>query len=68
MNRDWELQGKLLYLLGEIKQLEVGGEAVHFLKSDLYFSGGVSLGMREYESSAAEQSSMKFTIGLGKEF
>jgi|GEM_PF-1981706 len=67
INKDWELQGRAMYLLGEIKQIEVGADVIHSFKSYL-FLGGVSYSLREYELNSGEQTSLKVSLGIGKEF
>jgi hypothetical protein len=67
INQDWEMQGKLFYLLGEIKQIDLGADFIRHYKSYLLL-GGVGYATREYELSSGKQTSMKFSFGLGKEF
>ena len=67
INKDWELQGRAMYLLGEIKQIEVGADIIHPFKSYLLL-GGVSYSLREYELNSGEQTSLKVSLGIGKEF
>jgi FecR protein len=66
-NESWEMQGKLFYLLGEIKQLDFGADFIRHYKSYLLI-GGVSYASRDYELNSGKQTSMKFTFGIGKEF
>ena len=61
------MQGKLFYLLGEIKQMDLGADFIRHYKSYLLL-GGVGYASREYELSSGKQTSMKFSFGIGKEF
>lgn len=63
----WEMQNKLMYFIGEIKQLEVSAEWLKH-KKNYYWLGGVGYGMREYKFNSGSQSSLKLTFGIGKEF
>lgn len=67
INQNWEMQGKLFYLLGEIKQLDLGADFIRQYKGYLLL-GGVGYATRGYELSSGKQSSMKFSFGFGKEF
>jgi hypothetical protein len=66
-NQLWEMQGKVQYLLGEITQLEFGADAIRKYK-DYLLIGGLSYSSRDYELSSGKQTSMKLTLGFGKEF
>jgi hypothetical protein len=67
LSQEWEMQGKLFYLLGDIKQTEIGADAIRHFKGFL-FLGGVSYSLREYEESSGKQSSLRLSFGFGKEF
>lgn len=66
-NEMWEMQGRVQYLLGEITQLELGADAIRKFKGYLLL-GGLGYTSREYELSSGKQTSMKLTLGFGKEF
>lgn len=66
-NELWEMQGRVQYLLGEITQLELGADAIRKYKSYLLI-GGLGYSSRDYELSSGKQTSMKLTLGFGKEF
>lgn len=66
-NEAWEMQGKLFYLLGEIKQLDFGADVIRHYNSFLVL-GGVGFANREYNLNSGKQTSMKFSFGIGKEF
>ena len=66
-NKNWEMQGRAMYLLGDIKQMEVGADVIHHFKSYLLL-GGLSYALREYEINSGEQTSLKVSLGIGKEF
>lgn len=66
-NELWEMQGRVQYLLGEITQLELGADAIRKYKGYLLL-GGVGYSSRDYELSSGKQTSMKLTVGFGKEF
>lgn len=63
----WDIQGKAQYLLGEIKQLDIEADFIHHYKNYLLLFG-VGLASRDYDLSKGQQSSMKFSVGLGKDF
>ncbi|WPU66184.1 FecR domain-containing protein [Peredibacter starrii] len=63
----WEMQSKLFYLTGEITQLEVGADFLRHMKN-YYVLGGVGYASRSYSISSGEQTSLKVSLGLGKEF
>jgi hypothetical protein len=67
INKKWELQGRVAYLLGGIKQMEVGADAIREFKSYLLIFG-VGYASREYEISSGKQTAMKLSVGFGKEF
>lgn len=67
LNQNWDLQGKLYYLLGDIKTMEFGVDAIRGYKSYLLL-GGFTYSSREYEVSEGKQTSMRISIGIGKEF
>jgi hypothetical protein len=67
INETWEMQGKLAYLSGEITQMEFGADAIRHFKGYLLL-GGVGYASREYKISSGKQTSMKVTLGFGKEF
>jgi hypothetical protein len=66
-NKTWELQGRARYLLGEIKQLEFGADLIRQQGSFLLL-GGVSYSSRDYEMSSGKQTSIRLSLGVGKEF
>lgn len=66
-NQDWEMQGRAMYLLGEIKQIEVGADVIRSYKSYLIL-GGLSYSLREYKINSGEQTSLRVSLGIGKEF
>lgn len=66
LNRLWELQGKLSYMLGAIPHMEITTEANRQMKN-FYLLFGLSFSSREYKNDGA-QSSIRMNIGLGKEF
>lgn len=66
-NQTWELQGKLQYLLGEIKQLEFGADVIRN-QGRFLFLGGLSYSARNYEESSGKQNSIRLSLGIGKEF
>jgi hypothetical protein len=66
-NELWEMQGKFFYLLSGIKQMELGADAIRRYKNYLLI-GGLGYSSREYEISSGKQTSMKVTLGFGKEF
>lgn len=67
MSEKWELQSKLFYLVGEITQLEIGADFLRHQKS-YYFLGGVGYASRSYSTNSGEQTSIKISLGIGKEF
>lgn len=67
LNQLWELQGKVSYMLGAIPHMEFSGEANRHLKH-FYLILGLGFSSRDYSDSEGSQSSMKFSLGLGKEF
>jgi hypothetical protein len=67
INQNWELQGKLLYLLGDIKTMELGADFIRGYKGYLLL-GGVTYSSREYQVSEGKQTSMRLSLGIGKEF
>lgn len=67
LNKKWEMQGKLLYLLGDIKQMEIGADLIRQQASYMLL-GGVGYTSREYEINSGKQSSIKISLGIGKEF
>src|SRR5690606_254178 len=66
-NEKWEMQSRAQYLLGDIKQMEIGADAIRNFKSYLLL-GGISYSSREYEQSSGKQTSIKISLGIGKEF
>lgn len=66
-NQSWEMQGRAMYLLGDIKQLEIGADLIRHQSSYL-FTAGVGYSSREYEVNSGKQSSIKIAVGIGKEF
>lgn len=67
INQNWEMQGRAMYLLGDIKQMEVGADLIRHQSSYLLL-GGLSYSSREYEINSGKQSSIKISLGIGKEF
>lgn len=67
LNQNWDLQGKLYYLLGDIKTMEFGVDAIRAYKSYLLL-GGFTYSARDYEVSKGKQTSMRLSLGIGKEF
>lgn len=63
----WEMQTKASYLLGAIPHLEVNLEANRTLKN-FYLVMGVSYASRTYEVGEGTQTSMRLSLGIGKEF
>lgn len=63
----WEMQSKLFYLTGEITQIDVGADFLRHMKS-YYFLGGLGYSMRSYSTNSGEQTSLKLSLGIGKEF
>lgn len=63
----WEMQSRLFYLAGEITQLELGADFLRHQKN-FYFLGGVGYSSRSYSTSSGEQTSLKVSLGVGKEF
>jgi hypothetical protein len=68
INQNWELQSKGAYILGSIKQMDLEVEGLRQWKDGYYFLMGLGYMQREYELNEGAQSSMKFSLGLGKEF
>lgn len=68
INKDWEAQTKVLYFLGGIKQVEFSGEMLRAWKESYQILGGLSYARREYEVGSGEQSSIRFSVGIVKEF
>lgn len=66
-NQHWEMQSKLSYLLGEVKQLDISSDILKHQKK-FFFSGGVGFAQRTYPLNSGDQSSLKISIGIGKEF
>lgn len=67
LNENWETQGRFMYLSGVVKQIELGGEALrHWGK--FISTLGASYSMRDYETSSGKQTSLKLSVGIGKEF
>lgn len=67
INQSWEMQGRAMYLLGDIKQMEVGADLIRHHSSYLLL-GGLGYSSREYEINSGKQSSIKISLGIGKEF
>lgn len=67
LSPQWELQGKLSYMLGAIPHMEFMGEANRQMKN-FYLVLGLGYSMREYTKGDGSQSSMRLNLGLGKEF
>lgn len=67
INERWETQGRLQYLAGDITQLDLGGDVIRRLGSYSVI-GGVNYSSREYELNSGKQTSLKLTLGFGKEF
>jgi len=67
INENWEMQGKLLYLLGDIKQMEIDVDLIRQQASYMLLVG-VGYTSREYEINSGKQSSIKISLGIGKEF
>lgn len=63
----WEMQGRLQYLTGDISQMDLDAEAFRHQKN-FFFVGGVGYSMRSYSTSKGEQTSLRVSIGIGKEF
>lgn len=68
LNQNWEVQTKGVYLLGPITQIEIEGQAFRQWKHDYFFTGSVGYIQREYEVNEGAQTSLKISLGLGKEF
>lgn len=66
-NKNWELQSSLHYLLGDIKQMGISSEAIRHFES-FYVLGGLGFSSREYKLNEGKQTSLRITLGLGKEF
>lgn len=66
-NETWEMQGKLFYLFGEIKQIDLGVDFIRHYKN-LLLLGGVGYASRDYELNSGKQNSIKLSVGFGKEF
>lgn len=67
LNSLWEFQGKLAYLLGAIPQIEFMSEANRKFEK-FYLVLGVGMSNRTYSDNEGKQSSLRFNLGLGKEF
>lgn len=67
INPNWDLEGKVAYLLGGLSELEI---SVNILRSwnDYYLVFGAGFVKREYDKSSGDQSSLKLNVGLGREF
>ncbi|WP_408099090.1 FecR domain-containing protein [Peredibacter sp. HCB2-198] len=63
----WEMQSKLFYLTGEITQIDAGADFLRHMKS-FYLLGGLEFSTRSYSTSSGEQTSLKVSLGIGKEF
>lgn len=63
----WEFQGKGSYLLGAIQQIDLLAEAIRH-SENFFLIGGVGMSSRRYELSSGEQSSLRISFGMGKEF
>lgn len=67
LNKQWKAQGDFLYLAGVIKTWEVGGETrYHF--QDFFGIAGINYSMRDYDLNSGVQSSLRFSLGIGKDF
>lgn len=66
-NETWEMQGKLQYLTGDISQIDLGADALYHLPN-YFLLGGLAYSMRSYGSQSNEQSSIKLSLGIGREF
>ena len=66
-SREWEMQGKLQYLTGDISQLDAEALALRHQKN-FFWVGGAGFSSRSYSTSSGSQSSIKLTLGIGKEF
>lgn len=63
----WSLEGKLSYLLGEVKEIEASSNVLRRFSS-FFVLGGGGIVSREYNKSSGKQSSLKLSVGLGREF
>lgn len=68
LNKNWELQSKGTYLLGSITQIEIEGQALRQWKDDCFISSAIGYIQREYELNEGAQTSLKISVGIGKEF
>ena len=67
ISENWETQGKLQYLIGAIKQLEVGMDMIARQKKFLILFG-LNYAKREYVENVGRQTSYRLSLGIGKEF
>ncbi len=67
LNPQWELQSKAAYLLGAIPHLEINLEANRAF-SKFFMMMGVSYSARTYEVGGGQQTSMRLSVGIGREF
>lgn len=67
LNQQWELQGRGQYLLGDITQIDLGADVIRKFEKYLFLTG-VSYSSRDYELNSGKQTSLKFSVGIGRDF
>lgn len=67
LNPLWEIQGRASYMLGAVPQMEITTEINRQMKN-YYALFGLSYSLREYSVGEGSQSSLRLSLGLGKEF
>ena len=56
-----------MYLLGEITQIEIGADAIRKIMGHSALAG-LHISSRDYNKNLGKQSSIRFSLGIGKEF
>lgn len=67
LNDLWEIQSRVQYLLGDIKQFDIEADCIRSYKSYLLLSG-IGLSSRDYKLNEGNQNSIRVSLGVGKEF
>lgn len=67
LSEEWEFQGNVQYLLGDIKQVDVGLSLLYHYET-FFLVGGLNYSKRNYDENSGKQTSMRASIGIGKEF
>ena len=66
-NETWEMQGKALYMAGDLSQWEIGADALYHQKN-YFLMSGLHYSSRSYSENSGEQTSLRLSLGIGKEF